>query len=73
MKARKPVGLRESRLVDYLSRGFDGRKYFELMEVLERLKKVAGRKGFLLLLLEIPLLSAQEEIGLLLQLLGDVV
>jgi len=72
MKPKKGFDLRESRLVELLERGFDGKSVLELRSALERVKKIVGKKG-LLLLLEIPLLSAQEEIGLALQLLRNVV
>ncbi|WP_297514316.1 hypothetical protein [Thermococcus sp.] len=72
MKPKKGFELRESRLVELLERGFDGKSALELRSALERVKKIVGKKG-LLLLFEIPLLSAQEEIGLALQLLRNVV
>ena len=72
MRPKKGFELRESRLVEFLERGFDGKSALELRSALERVKKIVGKKG-LLLLLEIPLLSAQEEIGLALQLLRNVV
>ncbi len=72
MKPRKGFELKESRLIEFLERGFDGKNVLELKTTLERLKALIGRKGFLLIL-QIPLLSAQEEIGLALHILRNVV
>jgi len=52
--------------------GLDGKKVLKLLSTLEKiLGKVDKRE--LLLLLEVPLLPAQEEIGLALKLLWNVV
>jgi len=72
MKPKKGFELKESRLIDFLERGFDGKSVLELRSALERLKSMVTKKGFLLLL-EIPFFSAQEEISFLAQLLGNVV
>ncbi|AHL23073.1 hypothetical protein [Thermococcus nautili] len=72
MKPKKGFELRESRLVELIERGFDGKSALELRSALNKIRGKLGKKEFLLLL-EIPLLSAQEEIGLALQLLGNVV
>ncbi|CAI1492467.1 conserved protein of unknown function [Thermococcus nautili] len=72
MKPKKGFELRESRLVELIERGFDGKSALELRSALNKIRGKLGKKE-LLLLLEIPLLSAQEEIGLALQLLGNVV
>ena len=72
MNPRKGFELKESRLIEFLERGFDGKNVLELKTTLERLKTLIGRKGFILIL-EIPLLSAQEEIGLAFHILRNVV
>ena len=72
MGTRKGFELRESRLVELIERGFDGKSALELRSILNRIRERLGRKA-LLLILEVPLLSAQEEVGLALQLLGNVV
>ncbi len=72
MKPKKGFELKESRLIEFLERGFDGKNVLELKTTLERLKTLIGRKGFILIL-QIPLLPAQEEIGFLLQFLGNIV
>ncbi|NJE49432.1 hypothetical protein E3E30_07650 [Thermococcus sp. 9N3] len=72
MKPKKGFELRESRLVELIERGFDGKSALEFRSALNKIRGKLGKKE-LLLLLEIPLLSAQEEIGLALQLLGNVV
>jgi len=72
MKSKKGLNLKDSRLVELIERGFDGKRVIELRSTFDRIRKRLGNKG-LLLILEVPLLSAQEEIGFLLQLLGNVV
>jgi len=72
MKPRKGFELKESRLVELIERGFDGKSALELRSTIDKIRRKLGKRG-LLLLLQIPLLSAQEEVGLALQLLGNVV
>ncbi|KUH32606.1 hypothetical protein APY94_09280 [Thermococcus celericrescens] len=50
-----------------------GKEYLKLKRILEDAEKKGMGKKTLLLALQIPLLSAQEEVGFVLQLLRDVV
>ncbi|NJE62143.1 hypothetical protein [Thermococcus sp. 21S7] len=50
-----------------------GKEYLRLKRILEDAEKKGVGKKTLLLALQIPLLSAQEEVGFVLQLLRDVV
>ncbi|NJE30291.1 hypothetical protein E3E38_04390 [Thermococcus sp. 18S1] len=50
-----------------------GKEYLRLKHILEDAEKKGVGKKTLLLAFQIPLLSAQEEVGLVLQLLRDVV
>lgn len=50
-----------------------GEDCLKLKRILEDIKEKMARKETLLLALQVPLLSAQEEICVLLQLLGNVV
>lgn len=50
-----------------------GKEYLRLKRILEDAEKKGVGKKTLLLALQIPLLSAQEEVGLALQLLRDVI
>jgi len=72
MESEKGVEFGESHLLECLIRGIDCRKCMELKRALDGIReRVRGWE--LLLLLEVPLLLAQEEVGLALQLLGNVV
>ncbi|GAB6136373.1 hypothetical protein JCM16307_19220 [Thermococcus prieurii] len=72
MKSEEKVEFGESHLLECLLKGIDCRRCMELKRALEGIReKVQGRE--LLLLLEIPLLLAQEEISLTLKLLGNVI
>ena len=46
MKPKKGFELRESRLVELLERGFDGKSALELRSALERVKKIVGKRAF---------------------------
>lgn len=50
-----------------------GKQYLKLKRILKDAEKMGVGKKTLLLALQIPLLSAQEEVGLVLQLLRNVV
>jgi len=50
-----------------------GKEYLRIKRILEDAKKKLGEERMFLLLLQVPLLSAQEEVCLALQLLRDVV
>lgn len=50
-----------------------GKKYLELKLIIRKAGESLKRHRNFLLLLQIPLLSAQEEVSTLLQLLGNVV
>ena len=72
MKPRKGFEPKESRLIELIENGLDGKSALELRLILSRILGKLGRKEFLLLL-EIPFLPAQEGVGFLLQFLGNVV
>ncbi|WP_258083308.1 hypothetical protein [Thermococcus thermotolerans] len=51
----------------------DGVMYLRIRRILDEIEKILGKDRLLILLLQVPLLSAQEEVGLVLQLLRNVV
>ncbi|NJE11127.1 hypothetical protein [Thermococcus sp. MAR1] len=57
----------------YLLGKLGGKEYLKLKRILNDAEKKGIGKKTLLLALQVPLLSAQEEVGLVLQLLRDVV
>ncbi|GAB6101064.1 hypothetical protein JCM16138_02870 [Thermococcus atlanticus] len=50
-----------------------GKEYLRIRRILDEIGKKLGKERTFLLLLQVPLLSAQEEVGLVFQLLRDVV
>ncbi len=71
MKSKAEEGLKKA-IEEGLIEKLGWKNYMEFKSILKKLDK-EKKKEFLLLLLEVPLLSAQEEIGSLLQLFGNVV
>ncbi|WP_297092658.1 hypothetical protein [Thermococcus sp.] len=51
----------------------DGAMYLRIRRVLDEIERWIGRSRMLLLLLQVPLLSAQEEVSLVLQLFRNVI
>ncbi|WP_297476034.1 hypothetical protein [Thermococcus sp.] len=71
MKSKAEEGLKKA-IEEGLIEKLGWKDYMEFKSILKKLDK-GKKKEFLLLLLEVKLLSAQEEVGPLLQLLGYVV
>ncbi len=66
------AGSKDKAITEPLVEKLGWKGYIELKSTLKKLN-AGKKKGFLLLLLEIPLLFAQEEISPLLQLFGYIV
>ncbi|QDA30573.1 hypothetical protein FH039_01630 [Thermococcus indicus] len=71
MKKKKHPG--ELSVLSTMLMKLGGKEYLRLKRILKDAEKKGVGKKTLLLALQVPLLSAQEEVGLVLQLLRNVV